>query len=177
MVRGFGRFRGVMLLAMVDPSALLEGRTRETKIRRDAEGRWYNDGVEIVHQLLTRAFDQWLVWAPDGSGRYCLSNDVNWAYVSIEGAPRFVRSVHDGMLRLSDGKEIPLDPKSLRQGKDGALYCDAPENMVARFDRHAIMQLSDYLGEDDRGVYVEVDGQTFRPPIVDDPLAARGSAA
>ena len=62
---------------MVDPASVLSGRTRETKIRRDAAGRWFDDGAEITHVLLTRAFDQWLQPAPDGSGRWCLSNSIN----------------------------------------------------------------------------------------------------
>lgn len=158
---------------MDDPGLLLQGRTRETKIRRDAEGRWYNDGVRIVHPLLTRAFDQWLVRAPDGSGRFCLSNDINWAFVEIEGAPRFVRSVkeHGSVLVLSDDREIPLDPSALRQGPDGALYVDTPGGLVARFDRHAMMQLEELVREDEHGVFLEIDGRTIRPPVVADPLA------
>ena len=51
---------------MVDPASMLQGRTRETKIARDALGRWFNDGDEITHVLLRRAFDEWLQRAPDG---------------------------------------------------------------------------------------------------------------
>ncbi|HEY8427962.1 MAG TPA: hypothetical protein VIL20_06285 [Sandaracinaceae bacterium] len=161
---------------MVDPANMLAGRTRETKIRRDAEGRWFNDGVEITHPLLREAFDAWLCRAPDGSGRYCLSNDINWAYVEIEGPPRFVRGVSvEGdrvALRLSDGRVVALDPRTLRQGRDGALYCDVGEGLSARFERHAVMQLAELLGEDDAGVYLRVGGELVRPPVVDDPLAA-----
>lgn len=158
---------------MVDPASMLAGRTRETKIRRDAEGRWFNDGVELTHPLLRQAFDRWLQKAPDGSGRYCLSNDINWAYVAIEGAPRFVRRAivrEDGVgLVLSDETEVPLDPDTLRQGPDGALYCDVGE-LVARFDRHAAMQLSTLLGEDEQGVFVALGARVVRPPTVADPL-------
>lgn len=162
---------------MVDPASLLQGRTRETKIRRDADGRWFNDGVELTHPLLKQAFDRWLCRAPDGSGRYCLSNDINWAYVTIEGAPRFVRRVEirpDGGVRLalSDETEVELDCETLRQGPDGALYCNVPGGLVARFDRHAMMQLEPILHEDARGVYLSVGGREVRPPIVADPLAS-----
>jgi hypothetical protein len=159
---------------MVDPASMLAGRTRETKIRRDAEGRWFNDDVELTHPLLRQAFDRWLAKAPDGSGRYCLSNDINWAYVAIEGAPRFVRklAVSPGgvELSLSDGSVAALDPETLRQGPDGALYCDTPGALVARFDRHAAMQLGELLGEDPDGVFVRVGDRTVRPPVVADPL-------
>ncbi|HJL15099.1 MAG TPA: hypothetical protein RMH99_05555 [Sandaracinaceae bacterium LLY-WYZ-13_1] len=153
---------------------MLKGRTRETKIHRDAAGRWFNEGQPITHELLTQAFDAWLRPAPDGSGRWCLSNDINWAYVSIDGPPRFVRRVEpsdDGVrLHLSDGTATSLDPSTLRQDADGALYCDVPGGMVARFDSHAAMQLSDLVDEDERGVFVTIGGERVRPPVVDDPL-------
>ena len=154
---------------------MLKGRTRETKIRRDGQGRWFNDDQEITHVLLTRAFDEWLRAAPDGSGRWCLSNDINWAFVSIEGPPRFVRSLtlegDAARLHLSDGKVVALDPETLRQDPDGALYCDVPGGMTARFDRHAAMQLADLVDEDADGVFLRIGGGVVRPPIVDDPIA------
>jgi hypothetical protein len=162
---------------MIDPASVLQGRTRETKIRRDAEGRWFNDDVEVTHPLLKQAFDRWLGWAPDGSGRYCLSNDINWAYVALEGAPRFVRrvAIREGgvvSLGLSDESEVALDPATLRQGPDGALYCTVPCDLVARFDRHAMMQLAAITDEDAAGVYLALGGRAVRPPVVSDPLAS-----
>lgn len=161
----------------MDPASLLKGRSRETKIRRDAAGRWYNDGDPITHVLLTKAFDAWLRIAPDGSGRWCLSNDINWAFVEVEGPGRFVRdaSVEGDVVRLtlSDEQVVPLDPSTLRRGPDEALYCDVPGGMSARFDSHAAVALADVLGEDEHGVYLEIGGDKHRPPLVDDPLAAR----
>ncbi len=154
---------------------MLQGRTRETRIRRDDAGRWFNGDDPITHVLLTRAFDEWLVPAPDGSGRWCLSNDINWAYVTLEGPPRFVRSVEVDSdvirLSLSDGRSVPLDAATLREGPDGALYCDVGEGLVARFDRHAAMQLEDLIDEDEQGVFLGIGGRRVRPPTVDDPLA------
>jgi hypothetical protein len=158
-------------------ASVLAGRTRETKIRRDALGRWFNDGVEITHPLLREAFDRWLRRAPDASGRYCLSNDINWAYVELEGPPRFVRAVRrvGGAveLSLSSGEQIELEGASLVQGPDEGLYCDAPGGLVARFDRHAVMQLEPLLEEDELGVFLNVRGAKVRPRVVRDPLAPR----
>lgn len=158
---------------MVDPASLLKGRTRETKIRRDARGRWFNDGSPITHTLLTRAFDEWLIPAPDGSGRWALSNSINWAFVAIDGPPRFVRSalVTDSgvLLTLSDGTSASLDPSTLRQTTDGALHCVVVHSehgpLEARFDAHAAMQLAPVLGEDERGVYVELGGSHHYPTM------------
>ena len=158
----------------MDPAEYLQGRTRETTIRRDAQGRWFHDGDPLEHPNLIRSFDRWIERAEDG--RYCLKNDINWAYVTIEGPPLFVRTLRfDGgdtaWLVLSNDREERLVPDTLRHGEDGALHCDvANGTLVARFDRHAQAQLERVLGEDERGVYLALGGGRVRPPVVNDPL-------
>jgi uncharacterized protein len=159
----------------MDPNSFLSGRSRETTIRRDALGRWFSDDEPLDHPNLCRAFDKWLDLAEDG--RYCLRNDINWAYVSIEGPALFVRTVRvepDGSLRLllSDESEESLDISSLRQGADSPLYCDVRAGrLVAGFDSHAMQQLEPLLKEDDQGVYLQLGTQRVRPRVVSDPLA------
>lgn len=163
----------------LDPASFLQGRSRETTIRRDAQGRWFHDGDPLEHPNLIRSFDRWLERAEDG--RYCLKNDINWAYVTIEGPPLFVRSIRldageggDAWLVLSNDREERLDPDTLRLGADDALYCDvAGGTMVARFDRHAQAQLDRVLGEDGEGVYLALGGRHVRPPLASDPLAPK----
>lgn len=159
----------------MDPSALLQGRTRETKIRRDKNGRWFNDGQLLEHSKLCRSFDSWIDRAEDG--RFCLSNDINWAYVEIEGPAYFVRSVElsdQGVkLTLSGARHELLDGSTLRQGQDGALYCDVREGRCpALFDNHAALRLAELIGEDDAGTFVELPTGKVRPPVVDEPLGA-----
>lgn len=160
---------------VMDPMAtLLSGRSRETSLRRDALGRWFDGETEVTHVLLTQAFDAWIDRAEDG--RYCLKNDVNWAYVSIEGPPVFVRSltIRDATvtMHLSDGREEALDPSTLREARDGALYCQVREGRLpARFDSHAAIQLSPLVLEDESGTYLALGSARIRPKIVDDPLA------
>jgi hypothetical protein len=160
----------------MDPGQLLQGRTRETAIRRDELGRWFNDGVSLAHGNLIRSFDRWIERAEDG--RYCLKNDANWAYFTLEGPPFFVRSAGldgDGgvRLRLSNDREEVLVPATLRQSRDGALYCDVMDGtMAARFDAGAVHQLESAVFEDESGVYLELAGRRYRPPVVDDPLSA-----
>jgi uncharacterized protein len=168
------------VLSMDDPNQLLAGRSRETTITRDAQGRWFQDGQPLEHPKLTRAFDRWVGRAEDG--RYCLKNDINWAYISLEGAPFFVRSVRVGEPRgkadvtlvLSNDTEQPLRPATLRTGEDGALYCDLNDGMVARFDRSAMSQLEALLGEDEHGVYLEIGGSRVRPKPSANPLQSTG---
>lgn len=158
----------------MDPAQFLQGRTRETEIRRDARGRWFNGADRIEHPKLTRSFDGWIDRAEDG--RFCLSNSINWAYIEIEGPAYFVRDAEasdDGVvLVLSGDLREPLDPASLRQGPEGALWCAVREGRCpARFDNHALTKLSDWVGEDDEGVYVAVGSQKIRPPQTPDPLS------
>jgi uncharacterized protein len=161
----------------MDPTSFLTGRSRETTIRRDALGRWFHDEQPLDHPNLVRAFDRWLDKAEDG--RFCLRNDINWAYVTLEGPPLFVRTVRldpDGTvwLTLSDDRTEPLAADTLRQDRDGALYCDARGGtLVARFDRHAMQQLEPILKEDERGVYLALGQARVRPSVVADPLISK----
>jgi len=158
----------------MDPAQFLQGRSRETEIRRDARGRWFNGEDEISHPILARSFDGWVDRAEDG--RFCLSNSINWAYVEIDGPAYFVKDVEPGAegigLLLSGDLREPLDPASLRQGPEGALWCAVRQGRCpARFDNHAVSKMSDRIGEDDDGIFVQIGGEKVRPPEVDDPLS------
>ena len=158
----------------MDPAQFLQGRTRETEIRRDARGRWFDGQDPIEHPNLTRSFDSWVDRAEDG--RFCLSNSINWAYVEIEGPAYFVKDVEmaaDGVsLLLSGDLRERLEPASLRQGPEGALWCVVREGRCpARFDNHAVSKMSDSIREDEDGVYVLIGGEKVRPPEIGDPLS------
>lgn len=161
----------------MDPNALLQGRTRETTIARDEQGRWFHDGEPLEHVNLVRSFEGWIERADDG--RFCLKNDINWAYFRLDGPPYFVRAteVEGDTLRLSlsGGTEETLNPATLRQGPDGALYCDVHAGaLTARFDRHAMARLEPLVNEDAQGVYIAVGDRKLRPRPVDDPLLTLG---
>lgn len=161
---------------MADPSPPFPPLTRETTIRRDRAGVWYQDGVALEHTNLVRAFDAWVDRADDG--RYCLRNDINWAYVEIEGAPIFVRAVRiDGdrvMLSLSDGREEPLSPATLRLDREGRLHCDVRGGkLAAAFDAHAMVGLGPVLEDVDGEIVLRVGGAIVRAPEVEDPLLSR----
>jgi hypothetical protein len=159
----------------MEPQAFPFGLSRETTIRRTADGRWFHDEEPLENEKLSRAFDRWIERAEDG--RFCLKNDINWAYFSLEGAPYFVRSVRisDGKasLLLSNDREVELDLASLREGPDSALYCEVGEGLTARFDKHAAVQLGELLLEDDQGPYFARGNERIRPPRAADPLHYR----
>lgn len=150
------------------------GLSRETDIVRTADGRWFHEGAPIDNPKLARAFDRWVTRAEDG--RYCLKNDINWAYFKLEGAPYFVRAVraseNGALLVLSNDAEVPLAAASVREGNDGVLYCDAYPGEPARFDSYAAVQLGELFEEDEHGPFLRSGDKRVRPPRVADPLSS-----
>jgi hypothetical protein len=151
-----------------------QGRTRETDIRRDAGRRWWKGEERIDHPNLVRSFDGWIDRAEDG--RFCLRNDINWAYIGLEGPAYFVESVRvhaaGVTLMLSGAREEELVAGTLRQDAHGALWCDVREGRCpARFENHASSALAALLDEDEAGVLLRVGGRVCRPPLVADGAA------
>lgn len=148
----------------MDPGALLKGRTRETAIRRDARGHWFNGDDAITHPRLIEALDSWIDRAEDG--RYCLKNDINWAYFELEGSPYTVRRVRsdgaDLQLLLSGGLREPLRPVTLCIDDEGHLHCQVRGNLDARFSSQAQFDLGNHLVSDDPVIF-EIGGERFEP--------------
>lgn len=156
----------------MEPTNFPFGLSRETTIRRTADGKWFQDDEAIDNPKLAKAFDRWITLAEDG--RYCLKNDINWAYFQLEGAPYFVRSARltgeQAELLLSNDDHVTLDFTTLREGPDNALYCDAYPGQTARFDSHAAVQLGALLDEDEQGPYFRQGSTRVRPLRSTDPL-------
>lgn len=152
----------------VDAERIFKGFSRETEIRRDAEGRWFLEGDPITHRGLVRAFDGWLERAEDG--RYCLKNSLGWAYVQVEGCPYFVRGVQrDGgviRLSLSGGRRDTLHPETLHMGSDGRLYAMVFEGELrARFDDSAAVQMGECLEEEADGFQLRIGDHVWPIPV------------
>ncbi len=152
--------------------AVPPGLSRETTLHRDASGRWFHDGEPVSHPAVIRAFHRWLERAEDG--RLRLRNAVNWAYVTVEGAPLFADRIRfeaeAAQMQLSGGDTAPLDPSTLRQGPDGRLYATT-RDLAVELRRAAVLDLAEQVGEDEQGLFVEVGGERVHPPVVDDPVA------
>jgi hypothetical protein len=73
-------------------------------------------------------------------------------------------------LLLSNDTWVDLDPRSLREGPDSALYCDVAPGAAARFESHAAVQLGELLEEDAQGPFFRVGTALVRPPRVADPV-------
>jgi hypothetical protein len=131
--------------------------SRETKIRIDRDGRFWNEGTLIVHEALSRSLAGWVDIDPE-SGRYILKNSVNWAFVTVEDAPLVVRALlPERLLALSDGTMEGLDIATLRLDADDVPYCDVRGGKLpARFGRTAAYALLENARvEDDGRVFVD----------------------
>ena len=143
-----------------------EGRSRESTLRLDREGRFFHDGALVEHPKLASALPTWIARHPD-DGRFILNNGYDWTYFTVEDVPFFVLHLRnedgDAVLRLSDGTEETLEPSTLREGTEGELYVSVKRGPDARsrggpfdakFSRHAQTQLSPYLFEEDGELFV-----------------------
>jgi hypothetical protein len=146
---------------------------RQSGLRLDRQGRWWHEGQPVGHQGLARALHRWLDRLADG--RFVVRLDATrFAYVAIEDAPFFVRTVtFEGdppaiRLLLSDETVEDLAADSLAVGQDNALYCRVKGGRFeARFSRQANQLVSHLIDEDDEGFLFGYQGQRI-------PLRPRG---
>ncbi len=142
------------------------GRSRESTIRLDAQGRFFHDGHPVEHPAMQRAFASWIAKHPD-DGRFILSNGYDWTYFEVEDAPFFVEAVKDVEARpwlvLSDGSEEPLEPAALRIGALDSLYTRVKNGaFAARFRRTAQLSLGPWLEEAaDGGLELLISGVRY----------------
>ena len=158
-----------------------EGRSRESTIVLDRDGRLWHEGVLVEHDRLAEAMHGWIARHPD-DGRFILTNGYDWTYFTVEDAPFTVRSAHldeQGrvILALSGGARVPLDPAAVSVAADGSLYAtvELPHGTFeARFDRHAQAQLEPALVEIEDGVAIRSGGVVaiprprFRMEVIDE---------
>ena len=140
-----------------------EGRSRESSIVLDAQGRFHHDGELVEHPGMARAFASWIDRHPD-DGRFILNNGYDWSYFRVEDVPFFVLGLREQAgrleLLLSDGSESPLDPGSLTVGARGALYTTVKSGKFrARFSQAAQIALGPWLGLAENGeIFLEIAG-------------------
>lgn len=149
-----------------------EGRSRESSIVLDAQGRFFHDGTLVEHPGMARAFASWIDVHPD-NGRFILNNGYDWSYFQVEDVPFFVLGLREAggrlWLSLSDGSESALgegmpDPEGappLTVGAAGALYTRVKNGRFrARFTQAAQTALAPWLSSEENGqIFLEIAGQ------------------
>lgn len=133
------------------------GRTRESTISLDREGRFWHDNALVENPSMKLAFAKWISRHPD-DGRFILSNGFDWTYFTVEDVPFFVTAVHiqnepEGeslLLTLSDDSVEALNPNGMRIGTQEALYIRVKDDSFdARFTQNAQTALAPLLVEGD----------------------------
>ena len=155
-----------------------EGRSRESSIVLDREGRFWHEGALVEHPKLAAAMHSWIGRHPD-DGRFILTNGYDWTYFTVEGAPYLVRAIRieegNVVLCLSDDTEETWDPATSRVGQEGALSAQVHATrpggpFEARFTRYAQTSLAPLLvekvegGAGANGIALKIGDQTFVIP-------------
>jgi len=116
----------------------------------DEEGRFLVHGEPVTHGRTLEVLWRSLVRLPDGDWQVSVGGES--AFVRVGETPWAVRSavaVPGGItLWLSDGSREPLDPRTLRVGRDGVLRCTLASGEPARFTRAAQLAVGERLEED-----------------------------
>ena len=131
------------------------GRSRESSIVLDGEGRFWHEGELVTHRGMMAAFATWIRRHPR-DGRYVLCNGYDWTYFRVVDVPFFVVGVSGApgcpTLELSDQTEERLEPETLGVGEHDALYCWVKNGQYeARFTPAAQVALAPHLAEGDGG--------------------------
>lgn len=137
------------------------------KIFIDKDGRWFQNGAEIIHKEIYLQFNRMLERTPDGGYRVRLGKEV--CDVEVEDAPFVVLGVvvEDGhgeiVLSLNDGTQEPLDPECFLIGSDNVPYAYVKKGVfLARFSRPAYYQLAGYIVTDDeKDFFLAIQGKRF----------------
>lgn len=146
-----------------------EGRSRESTIHLDKNGRFWHDGEPVEHAGMAKAFAAWISKHPD-DGRFILTNGYDWTYFSVEDTPFFITRVipepGQVVVELSDGTAETLDLETLSEGAESALFAQVKAGAyAARFTQSAQLGLAPLLVEDSSGrVLLEVGQRRYAIP-------------
>jgi len=125
----------------MDPNALLAGRTRETTIARDAEGRWFHDGQALEHPNLTRAFDRWVERAEDdvsGGSELVVAHEVG--FLGVGDRQRRAQILCLPVLG-AEQHQVRRDAENARHVLRALHLAAHPENAVGDAREHSAVQM------------------------------------
>jgi uncharacterized protein len=122
-------------------------------IRIDSEGGWFYRDVEMTRRDIVALFYQHLT--QDAAGRYFIEIGQQRYPVNVEDTAYVVWAIHRDIagecinVLLSDYSLEPLDPATLRIGKECIPYCRVKDGRFnARFSRAGYYQLAEHIEYD-----------------------------
>ncbi len=132
------------------------------KLFIDKDGRWFQNGKEIIHSGIYKLFAGSLEKASDGGYQVRMGQQI--CRVEVEDAPFVVKSVIDEnqgpiSIVLNDGSEEPLDPQSFWIGAENVPYCRVKGGVFpARFSRPAYYRLVGHIvaGENENEFFFRI---------------------
>lgn len=132
------------------------------KLFIDKEGKWFQNGVEIIHPLIYKQFCVMLEKSSDS--RYLVRLGREICEVEVEDAPFVVQRVTeqnngDVSLELNDGTVELFVPESFWIGDENVPYTHVKDGVFhARFSRAAYYQVAHYIAWDeaDQQFYVTI---------------------
>jgi hypothetical protein len=135
------------------------------KLVIDKDGKWFQNGAEIVHPEIYRLFNSILEKTDDGEYRVKFGREM--CRVEVEDAPFVVQRVDEDeqgriVIQLNDGSREPLDPERLWIDCRNIPYTEVKAGEFhARFSRPAYYQLANYIISDDNEdvFFLLIDGE------------------
>jgi hypothetical protein len=141
--------------ARLDPE-LLERLRRGFPLHMDRRGNFSFEGDPITHPGIVRLFRANLDATEDGE--VTLGIEGKWVYLKLDDVPlralRVVEHEAGPQLVLDDGRQLPLDPVTLREEPGGGLRCTVPARasgrpLAVRLSNTASLDLSRWFVWDD----------------------------
>lgn len=156
----------------LDPETL-ERLRRQVPLRLDRMGQFFFEDDPVSHPGVRALFLRGLDTTP--AGEPALRVGEQWCYLKVEDTPLRVVGVRadDGGLRvaLDDGRELPLDPRTLWEEPGRGLRCSVPSQpsgrpLAVRFTNPALAELAPLLAVDERtgAATLTIGGQDVAVP-------------
>lgn len=123
------------------------------KLVIDKDGRWFQNGAEIIHPAIFRQFCSSLEKTSDGGYQVRMGREI--CRVEVEDAPFVVHRLMedrngDLTVQLNDDSVEPFSPAHFWIGKENVPYMQVKQGTFhARFSRPAYYQLARYIVSDD----------------------------
>jgi len=149
------------------PESLYFDATPYLRLVIDKDGKWYQNGAEIIHPGVRQQFLDALERIPDGGYRIRLGQEI--CEVQVEDTPLIVLGiVEDGagdlILELNDGAQEALDPASFWINDQNIPYSMVRNGQFpARFSRPAYYELAKKIefNEGSQTFYLSLKGRDW----------------